>query len=208
MIEFDKTPNLIRIIEEEKQKHFKPPFYSGEFDLKALQENSDSVTDAIRKKAKELEEDSELYLICELAEKWVRDHASVELWHCTIPLHPRTKKNHQQIIYDKKTHRPKVIQGPLYRQYETDCGWFIKPPEKPICGPVNIKCVFYRVDAKRCDLTNLLEAIDDILVKYKVIKDDCFAVLAAHDGSRVVVDRDNPRTEITITSMEVQDYGR
>ena len=202
MTEFDKGPNLIKIIETEKQKHMKPPFYSGEIDMQALANNSGTVTDAIKKKARELEVDSELYLICELAEKWVKEHAGRELWRCVIPLNPRTKKNGQQIVYDKRTHKRKIIQSKTYKRYETDCGWFIKPPEKPLGGPVNIKCVFYREDAKRCDLTNLLEAIDDILVKYKVITDDKYEVLAAHDGSRVFVDRENPRVEITITSME------
>lgn len=202
MIEFDKTPNLVRIIEEEKQKHFKPPFYSGEIDIKALQDNCNSVTDAIRKKAQELEEDSELYLICELAERYVAEFKRPEVvYTANIPLNPRAKKNHQKIIRNRRTNAPMIVQSDIYKQYEKDCGWFLKAPEKPISGPVNIQCIFYRDSARRCDLTNLLEAIDDILVKYKIIQDDCFTILAAHDGSRVLVDKENPRTEITITRL-------
>ena len=48
------------------------------------------------------------------------------------------------------------------------------------------------------DLTNLEEAIDDILVKYGVLKDDNSRILVSHDGSRVLYDKDNPRTEVTI----------
>lgn len=33
------------------------------------------------------------------------------------------------------------------------------------------------------------------------VKDDTFTILAGHDGSRVLVDKDNPRTEIEITRM-------
>ena len=53
------------------------------------------------------------------------------------------------------------------------------------------------------DLTNLLEATDDILVKAGVLADDCAAVVAAHAGSRVLLDRQRPRVEIEITEMEV-----
>ena len=56
-----------------------------------------------------------------------------------------------------------------------------------------------------CDLTNLLEAIDDILVSYGVLSDDNFTVIVSHDGSRVYIDKENPRTEITIESIENQE---
>ena len=141
------------------------------------------------------------YLVAAI-NKLEKAHADHEILYQTmIPLNPRTKKNHQEIRKNRKTGKRFVAQGDIYKQYEKDCKWFIKPPEKPLTGPLNIRCIFYKENARICDLTNLLEAIDDILVKYKVIEDDNFNVLAAHDGSRVFIDRDNPRTEITITSM-------
>lgn len=78
----------------------------------------------------------------------------------------------------------------------------MRPLKSPINVPVNVRCIFYRDSARRCDLTNLLEAVDDILVKYKVLADDNFKIIAGHDGSRVYIDRDNPRTEIYIEAME------
>lgn len=120
------------------------------------------------------------------------------IWQSLIPLNPRSKKNNQKIIYNQRTHKSMIVQGDIYKQYEKDCAWFLKPPAKPIDYPVNIKCVFYRENARRCDLTNLLEAIDDILVDYKIIADDNFNIIVGHDGSRVYIDRENPRTEITI----------
>ena len=59
---------------------------------------------------------------------------------------------------------------------------------------------------RRVDLTNLLEATDDILVRAGVLSDDCAAVVAGHDGSRVLLDRKRPRVEITITEMEEVDH--
>lgn len=124
------------------------------------------------------------------------------LYKAMIPLIPRTKKNNQQIMINGKTGKPFIAQNAKYKIYEQDSGWFLKKLPEPISEPVNVKCIFYRPDRKRVDLTNLLEAIDDILVKYKIIKDDTFTILAGHDGSRVLVDKKNPRTEIEITKIE------
>ena len=123
------------------------------------------------------------------------------IYQAMIPLNPRTKKNNQKIIKNKRTGSLMIVQNDRYLQYEHDAGWFLKKIPQPISEPVNVKCTFYRPDRKRVDLTNLLEAIDDILVKYKIIKDDTFTILAGHDGSRVYVDREHPRTEIEITRM-------
>ena len=50
------------------------------------------------------------------------------------------------------------------------------------------------------------EAIDDILVKYGVISDDDYKTIVSHDGSRVYVDRDNPRTEIYIRELDDEQW--
>lgn len=126
---------------------------------------------------------------------------SEPIYNSLIPLNPRTKKNNQRIIKNPRTGALMIIQNDRYKQYERDAGWFLKKPASPISEPVNIKCVFYRDSRKRVDLTNLLEAIDDILVKYKVIADDNFEIIRGHDGSRVFVDKDNPRVEIEITTV-------
>lgn len=120
------------------------------------------------------------------------------IYEAMIPINPRTKKNSQQIVMNHKTGRPFIVQSKEYKEYEKDAGWFLKIPDKPIETPVNVKCVFYRETAIRCDLNNLLAAATDILVKYGVLADDNFKIIASHDGSRVFIDRDNPRTEITI----------
>lgn len=126
---------------------------------------------------------------------------SSTLYTAMIPLNPRTKKNSQRIIMNKRTRAPMILPDEKYKEYERDAGWFLKQPPVPIKGPINVRCIFYRDSRRRCDLTNLLEAIDDILVKYQIIEDDNFEIIAGHDGSRVKVDKDHPRTEIEITSM-------
>lgn len=114
----------------------------------------------------------------------------------TINLTPVTKKNSQRIITVKG--RPMIIPSANYKQYEKDCKAFIKPLDKPIDYPVNVKCVFYMPTRRRVDLVNLEESICDILVHHGVLADDNSKIVVSMDGSRVEYDKDNPRTEIDI----------
>lgn len=115
--------------------------------------------------------------------------------HITIPLEPRTKKNHQQIIrcYGKTM----VIPSKEYKKFEKDCAAFM-PKVNPYTIPVNVKCEYYMKTRRKVDLPNLQQATLDVLVKYKVLLDDNCRIVASMDGSRVFYDKENPRTEIEI----------
>ena len=122
------------------------------------------------------------------------------VYEAVIPIEPRSKKNSQQICINSRTKRPFVKQNEKYVQFEKDCGFFLKhKPPAPIDYPVNVKCIFYRSTRIRCDLVNLQEAILDVLTRYEIIADDNFNIVATMDGSTVLIDKDNPRIEITIT---------
>lgn len=114
----------------------------------------------------------------------------------TIPLQPITKKNSQRIIVHGK--KRMVLPSEQYIQYEEQCGWFVKGRGMKLDKPCEVTCLFYMKDHRIADLTNLLEAIDDILVKYGVLADDNSRIIVSHDGSRVLYDKDNPRTEVII----------
>ena len=116
----------------------------------------------------------------------------------TIKLAPITKKNSQQILVNKATGRPFIMPSKQYKEYERDAMWFIPRPEQPIDTPVNVKCTFYMPTRRKVDLTNLLEAVDDIMVKAGLLKDDHSGIVVSHDGSRVLYDKENPRTEVEI----------
>ena len=119
----------------------------------------------------------------------------------TLDVVPRTKKNSQQIIFAKG--RRLIIPSKLYQQFEKDCLSQIEDSlRKNISSPVNIKAVFYTKERRRVDLTNLLEALDDMLVKAEVIEDDCRDIIASHDGSRVYYDKENPRIEVEIEEVK------
>lgn len=125
--------------------------------------------------------------------------------HLTLYGNPVTKKNSQRILYKftkfgRKT--PFIAPSKAYVDYETDCLRQIKRPRSPISARVNVRCVYYMKTAHRVDLANLIEATTDILVKASVLEDDNSKIVAAHDGSRVELDRKNPRAEIEIERME------
>lgn len=125
----------------------------------------------------------------------------------TIPLAPISKKNSQQILVNKKTGRPFIMPSKKFKEYEQAALWFI-PKNIYINAPVNIQCLFYMPTKRKCDLTNLLEAVDDVMVKAGLLSDDNYTIIQSHDGSRVFVDKENPRTEVYIelsNDIDVED---
>lgn len=114
-----------------------------------------------------------------------------------IPLQPISKKNSQQIFINSKTGKPFISPSKKFKEYETAAAWFI-PKHIRIDRPVNIKCLFFMKNRQKCDLTNFLEAIDDVLVKVGFLADDNYTIVQSHDGSRILHDKDNPRTEVYI----------
>ena len=121
----------------------------------------------------------------------------------TIGIPPISKKNHQRILYNPKTGKRWVAPSIEYERYERDACRLLPKPAFPISTPVNVKCIFYMKNRRRVDLTNLLEAADDVLVKRGVLVDDHSGIIFSHDGSRVLHDRERPRTEIEIEEVEV-----
>ena len=117
-----------------------------------------------------------------------------------IGLAPITKKNSQQILMNPKTGRPFIMPSSKYKQYEREAGWFIPCKGVMIDKPVNIKCLFYMPTKRKVDLSNLISAAMDLLVHYGVIADDDSTIVVSNDGSRVLYDKERPRTEIFITA--------
>jgi len=123
------------------------------------------------------------------------------LIHFTIPLPPVSKKNSQQILKNRYTGKSFISPSQNFKDYQEAALWYI-PNNVYIDFPVGIKCLFYMPTLKDCDLTNLLEAVDDILVKAGLLSDDKYSIVNNHDGSRVLYDKENPRTEIYIEVVE------
>jgi Holliday junction resolvase RusA-like endonuclease len=124
--------------------------------------------------------------------------------HFTIKLTPVSKKNSQQILTNPKTGRPFIMPSKKFKQYEKDAMWFI-PKGEVIDFPVNVKCLFYMPTKRKCDLVNMQEAILDVMVKVGLLADDNYSIVQSMDGSRVLYDKENPRTEIYITEVKNND---
>lgn len=121
----------------------------------------------------------------------------------TIPLPPVSKKNSQRILINRRTGRPFIKPSAAYEKYEAAAMWYLNPkPRTPIDAPCRVMTVFYMPTRRGCDLSNLIEAAHDILVKSKVLADDNYKVIDNVDGSRVRYDKDNPRTEIIIEVLQ------
>ncbi len=120
-----------------------------------------------------------------------------------IPVNPRSKKNSQEIVFNKKTGKRFIKQNDRYVEFEKECKKYIPILKEPIDRPINLQCKFYVCDARRRDIANYLEAIQDILVKYHLLKDDNYNIVSSLDGCSMQIDRENPRVEIEITKKEL-----
>lgn len=118
-----------------------------------------------------------------------------------VPLAPVTKKNSQRIV--RRRNRNIVLPSKAFKDYEEAAGKYLVGASKwQIDYPVEVTCLFYMPTRRRVDLTNLLEAIDDALVHYGILADDNSQIIVSHDGSRVLYDKDAPRTEIYIRRLD------
>lgn len=119
---------------------------------------------------------------------------------------PRTKKNSQRPITAESRKGKKytmILPSAAYGDYEADCLRQITGNyRRHIDTPVNVEARYFMATRRQIDLTNLNEAIHDILVKARVLMDDNRNIIASTDGSRVFWDKTNPRVEITITDAE------
>ena len=123
----------------------------------------------------------------------------------TIPLNPVSKKNSSRVVPCGKYH--KVLPSEAYEKYEKRAGAYIPYQGLMIDRPCEVKCLFYtRINyaetKQRVDMVNLLEAIDDVLVTYHLLADDNSRIIVSHDGSRVLHDKNSPRTEVTIRFLD------
>lgn len=123
-----------------------------------------------------------------------------EEFRITIPIPPVTKKNSQRIVQRGERHIP--LPSKAYTKYEKDAREHLGALQgRMIDYPVEVTCLFYMATRRKADLTNLLEAIDDVLVHFGVLEDDNCRIIVSHDGSRVLYDKENPRTEIVIREV-------
>jgi Holliday junction resolvase RusA-like endonuclease len=125
------------------------------------------------------------------------------LLNATITGQPRPKKNSMN-FKRLRNGRTVLLQSDTYNAYKDIFMLQIKSiwkNKEPINQKVNVKCVYYRGDNRKCDLVNLQNGTLDLLVESGVLRDDNFKIVYSMDGSRIFYDKENPRVEITITTI-------
>lgn len=131
----------------------------------------------------------------------------------TLPGSIRSKKNSKQAIMiggKNCQRRPMIVPSKAYQLWEREArkALILALPFgfKPIEGALEIRAMIY-YKGPRPDLSGCLESVGDCL-QGLVYDDD--GQIESWDGSRVIHDKDNPRTEVEITQMEVSEndnYG-
>lgn len=114
----------------------------------------------------------------------------------------RPKKNSQQILINSKTGRPFVAQSKAYKEFEKNCGFFLAKYKLNIDEPINLKCTFYVPDRRRRDIVNLLNSIQDVLVKHEVLADDNYNIVQGLDGTKIIYEKGREETIIEITKLD------
>lgn len=117
----------------------------------------------------------------------------------TVTGNPIVKKNTQKVIH--RGGRSFVVYSAQYRSWLNNAMDELalqKRPDQPIDYPIILVCKFFMQTLRVVDLSALYEGIQDTLVKMEILEDDNFNIVIGHDGSRVLLDRKNPRTEISI----------
>lgn len=122
----------------------------------------------------------------------------------TMPFKAVTKKNHSNII-TLKNGRKILLPSKQYIAFEKEVCKYVKAKFgtsfNPIDFPINVKATYYQDSNRKADLCNYHAALHDSLVKAGLIIDDNFKIIASTDGSRVYVDKNNPRIEVEITRL-------
>ena len=121
----------------------------------------------------------------------------------TLDVVPRSKKN-SMVVGKRKDGSTYVGQNEKYQAFEKKVINLVEEQDLQlhINTLINVKVHFYCESRRKIDITNLLGAIDDALVKAGVIEDDNRNIIAAHDGSRVYWDKEHPRIEIWIEDLK------
>ena len=126
----------------------------------------------------------------------------------TLPVTPRTKKNHGSVIKrgGRKFHIPSEAYNTMEFQVLEWARHNVRPGLastlyscQPLAQPLNCAAIFYR-DANRGDAVGYYQGLADALESAGVLSDDKWIV--QWDGSRLAKDSKRPRIEVTLTALD------
>jgi Holliday junction resolvase RusA-like endonuclease len=115
---------------------------------------------------------------------------------------PISSKNSRPVFVNSATGKRFVGKSARLIEYTDSALWQLKAQKakngsrSPLTEDLHIRFIFYVPDKRKRDLTNLEQLPSDLLEMAEIIKDDC--QIKSKDGSRILIDKKNPRTEIEI----------
>lgn len=114
---------------------------------------------------------------------------------------PRTKKTSQVIGRNRRTGKPFIMSHKRTKGWEhhvavTVQELMLKFGWRPFTGRVQVSAVFYRAKNTTGDLTGYMQALADGLERSGLLPND--RLIASWDGTRLGIDRDDPRVEVRI----------
>jgi len=127
---------------------------------------------------------------------------------------PLSSKNTRPIYIDKSTGKRFIGKSKRLKEYTKDAliqlglqkrQYFknnvrsYSSVEIPIYIDISTALLFYVKDRRKRDLANLIQLPADLLQQAEIIKDD--SQIKSFDGSRIYIDKANPRTEIYISAF-------
>lgn len=122
----------------------------------------------------------------------------------SLPLELHSSKNGQQIIYNKRLERPMVIKKAIARQQDNElkillmankAKWNKMIEDKEY--PLKVGFYVYRKTRRRFDWINIVQGLQDAMVRNKYLPDDSAIYLTPYFLGWDV-DSNNPRVEISV----------
>lgn len=123
--------------------------------------------------------------------------------HITIPGAPVTKKTSQALVWVGKgpKRRPKIVPSARSKRWEGEvsAALHVLWRRPALTNLVWVRALFYRPTETTGDLSNYLQALGDALERGGVVAND--RLIASWDGSRRLVDADDPRVEVDLLAF-------
>lgn len=118
----------------------------------------------------------------------------------TIPGQTVSQKNSKQIIPSRP---PRLVDNPIVKKWRNETAKYLAETYKEDLKEKQVIAIytFYLKDRVRRDIDNMISSCNDAIVQAGILSDDNWKVLRI-GGAEAVLDKDNPRAEITLVEDE------
>jgi len=108
-----------------------------------------------------------------------------------------SKKNSK--VFSFRGKRPVLLPSPSYRKWHKNAVTeVLGQKKKAIYGILGIRVNIWLPDNRRCDITNKIESVMDLLVDCKILSDDRWQITGPLYLTPMGIDKERPRAEVYI----------